>query len=603
MRKWRTACQSLCRRVREGIKKTGEFFNRHKLNLLKSAIKNKKNTENKANSENSKNNENSGNKNNGTSASQTASAAEGKNTGAYRSRLMKKKQQWVGLSILVIFILLALVFHALLRSATATVPPSAGEKAGFDSQGESTSVDGVLSTDFTEKNTLSALEQQQQEMDRLTHLVTALRESAEKKAASPDLGSTPDKAALVQQITAILAEREAREKNGDANQNKGNNETQNGAPAIFASGKKPLNFRQGPYATEWSVNGSTASREQGAFHSLNNPPMPLSVMTFSYTDNSTNARKVAEKMEGTEKTQRSEKTDSTKKTGKTAANYVPAGTFATGVLLEGADANASVNGQSDTVGILVRLLDSGTLPNGHHSHLRGCFVLASLYGDISSERGEARLTTLSCTRANGEVLERSVRGYLSFAGKEGIKGHPVMRNGKILAMAGFSGMLSGFGTSLQQASQTQSTSALGTTATVDSGALLQNGLANGASTAMAQLAHYYIQRADQYHPVIEIGSGTVATVIFQAGFSLIDPEDKSVTENSGAMNAFDEHAFQAAARDRDAALFSPTNTAVSNDVLIHDDGVDDLVREAQSLSPTDRVGAVTAEPFADNFIE
>ena len=117
-----------------------------------------------------------------------------------------------------------------------------------------------------------------------------------------------------------------------------------------------------------------------------------------------------------------------------------------------------------------------------------------------------------------------MQGYLSFAGKEGIKGIPVMRNGKILVMAGISGMLSGFGSALQQSIRTQSISPFGTTSTVNSNKVWQNGVYGGVGTAMNQLANYYIKRADQYHPIIEIGSGTVATVIFQSGFSLVDDD-------------------------------------------------------------------------------
>jgi conjugal transfer pilus assembly protein TraB len=210
----------------------------------------------------------------------------------------------------------------------------------------------------------------------------------------------------------------------------------------------------------------------------------------------------------------------------TPKNYVPAGTFARVVLLEGADANASVNAQSDTSGILVRVLDHGTLPNGHRNHLKGCFILASIYGDISSERGEARLTKISCTRHDGSIFEKKVQGYLSFAGKEGIKGTPVMRNGKILAMAGISGMLSGVGSALQTAAQTQTVSPLGTTSVINSNQVMQNAGFGGAATAMDHLAGYYVKSADQYHPIIEIGSGTVATVIFQSGFSLLDKEQE-----------------------------------------------------------------------------
>jgi conjugal transfer pilus assembly protein TraB len=112
-----------------------------------------------------------------------------------------------------------------------------------------------------------------------------------------------------------------------------------------------------------------------------------------------------------------------------------------------------------------------------------------------------------------------------------------MRNGKILTMAGISGMLSGFGNALAQGSQTQSISPLGATTTVSPSQVWQSGAYTGASTAMGQLASYYIKRADQYHPVIDIGSGTVATVIFQTGFSLLpksssDNQSQNIASNS-----------------------------------------------------------------------
>ena len=170
-------------------------------------------------------------------------------------------------------------------------------------------------------------------------------------------------------------------------------------------------------------------------------------------------------------------------------------------------------------------------------------MLASIYGDISSERGEARLNKISCTRADGTILEKPVQGYLSFAGKEGIKGRPVMRNGKILEMAGLSGLLSGFSSGIQQASQTQAVSPLGQTTTIQPGQVWRNGLAGGAGNAMSLLASYYVKRADQYHPIIEIGSSTVATVVFQTGFSLKnqDKDSNSIINTSRPSDALNDN--------------------------------------------------------------
>lgn len=203
-----------------------------------------------------------------------------------------------------------------------------------------------------------------------------------------------------------------------------------------------------------------------------------------------------------------------------SALLVPSGTFAKAVLLSGADANASVNGEKNTDPMLLRILDNGTLPNGHHSTLKGCFVTASIYGDISSERGQIRTELLSCIRPSGDVLNIAVQGTIvGSAGKNGLRGIPVMRNGKILWNAGISGGIAGLGSAAQKSQENQSSSPLGSVATV-SGNYLSYAAYGGMKSAADQLARYYVQRAEQYHPIIQINPGSQVTIIFLKPFSL-----------------------------------------------------------------------------------
>lgn len=413
---------------------------------------------------------------------------------------MQKKQAIIGIILLVVLLITIMILYHLSRHQ---------HEDTSSPQQQETVTDGVLSNDFSQANQLSALEQQQVTIDKLTKALEKLR--AQAKASKQD--DTTRRTVLLKTINDIITKREAETKLQKSVSNQPSATAANNHQAkrlINNNQPKMVNYQQ------------PATVEQ------------FTTITFHYD----------EPVE--QPTAEQNKITTPENNKKTPKTYVPAGTFARGVLLEGADANASVNGQSNTVGILVRLLDSGTLPNGGHSHLKGCFLLASLYGDISSERGEARLTRLSCLRPDGSIFEKSVQGYLSFAGKEGIKGRPVMRNGKILQMAGLSGLLSGFGSTLQQASQIQSTSALGVTSTVNSDKVWQNALAGGAGTALNRLAGYYIKRADQYHPVIEIGSGTVATVIFQRGFSLVDDdsEGQGSARQSSATSSRDDEAMK-----------------------------------------------------------
>lgn len=201
--------------------------------------------------------------------------------------------------------------------------------------------------------------------------------------------------------------------------------------------------------------------------------------------------------------------------------FVPAGTFAEAIMLGAADASAGVNSQSKPVPMLFRIIADGTLPNNKKSHLKNCVAIGAVTGDISSERGEIRVERLSCTFPNGEIVEQVVEGTIfGMDAKNGVRGNPVWREGALLGRAAVAGSLSGFANGISQSYTTNSISPLGTTQTVDNGAIFKNGLASGASNAMEKLADYNIRRAEQYHPVIQISAGQPVDVVFLKGFYL-----------------------------------------------------------------------------------
>lgn len=229
-------------------------------------------------------------------------------------------------------------------------------------------------------------------------------------------------------------------------------------------------------------------------------------------------------------------------------SFVPAGTFAEAIMLGAADVSAGVNSQSKPVPMLFRLIADGTLPNHKKSHLKNCVAIGAVTGDISSERGEIRIERLSCAFQNGEVVEQVVEGTIfGMDAKNGVRGNPVWREGALLGRAAFAGCLSGFANGVSQSYITNSISPLGTTQTVDNGAIFKNGLASGAANAMEKLADYNIKRAEQYHPVIQISAGQPVDVVFLKGFYLdgkkhddIDQENHAPPElfsNSAQINA------------------------------------------------------------------
>lgn len=127
--------------------------------------------------------------------------------------------------------------------------------------------------------------------------------------------------------------------------------------------------------------------------------------------------------------------------------YIPSGSFAKSMLIEGADANASVTGNESTVPMQLRITGRVEMPNSKTYDLTGCFVGLEAWGDVSSERAIVRTRNISCIKGD-KTIDQPINGHVSFMGKNGVKGEVVMRNGKILGWAwgaGFVGVVSEFG--------------------------------------------------------------------------------------------------------------------------------------------------------------
>ena len=205
---------------------------------------------------------------------------------------------------------------------------------------------------------------------------------------------------------------------------------------------------------------------------------------------------------------------------RTIDNYVPSGTVITAVITGGADANAGVNGQGDTTPIIFQTLDNGLLPNGKKSRLKDCSITAAAYGEVSSSRGIARTDRMSCIFADDEIIDIPIQATVFNFGRNGIRGNTVIQNGKIVQMAGVASLLTAAGSAAKSMSETTSTSALGSTSTVNSGDILANMLGQGVEGAGKTLADYYIKLAEQYHPIIELNPGNVVNIVILKGFPL-----------------------------------------------------------------------------------
>jgi conjugal transfer pilus assembly protein TraB len=96
--------------------------------------------------------------------------------------------------------------------------------------------------------------------------------------------------------------------------------------------------------------------------------------------------------------------------------WIPSGSFSDAIMIEGADANASVTGQQNTQPVTIRLLGNIQMPNNKEYSADGCFVVGEIWGDISSERGIVRTKSISCVLKNGKHVDMEFDGHVSYQG-------------------------------------------------------------------------------------------------------------------------------------------------------------------------------------------
>ena len=261
--------------------------------------------------------------------------------------------------------------------------------------------------------------------------------------------------------------------------------------------------------------------------------------------------------------------------------WIPSGSFSDAIMIEGADANASVTGQQNTRPVIIRLVGSIQMPNNKEYSADGCFIVGEIWGDISSERGEVRTRSISCILKNGKHIDQPFEGHVSYQGKGGIRGKPVMRNGMIVGYAGAAGLLSGFGEGIKSAA-TPSVG-LGATADVGAGDVFKQGIGGGASKAADTLSQYWIKRAEQYHPVIEIGAGNQVTVVFQKGFRLETLEDAEEAKAKEELQKAGNAAQNAVTPQPASQTTASSTTSVGNI------NPDDVLRQASQLRLGDTI--------------
>jgi conjugal transfer pilus assembly protein TraB len=208
---------------------------------------------------------------------------------------------------------------------------------------------------------------------------------------------------------------------------------------------------------------------------------------------------------------------------KNVDNYVPAGSYARAVLTSGVVASTALQSSSQPQPIVMRLVDDGHLPRGFGSAMRDNVLIAACYGDLSSERVQCRLESMSWVEKDGVTVEKKVDGWIvGEDGRPGLRGEVVDRSGEAVRDTMIAGMLSGLSGFLKQeaTSSVYPVSPFGQTNALKGKQALSGAATSGASNAMDKLAEFSIKRAEQMQPVILVASGRVVDVVFQKGVDI-----------------------------------------------------------------------------------
>ena len=192
---------------------------------------------------------------------------------------------------------------------------------------------------------------------------------------------------------------------------------------------------------------------------------------------------------------------------------IPAGTSVKALLVSSVDATCAVYSSSDPIPVKLRLLDNGHLPKKVQVLLKGGIIIGSAYGNLSSERIYMRLERMTQVKPSGDFVSTSVAGYISGEdGKFGVRGTIVDKSENIVKNAAISGFLGGASQALQGLASKNAVDSWNTYNT--SSDLIRQGGAKGVSNAFDMLADYYIRRAEQVQPVIQVNAGRIVDVTF-----------------------------------------------------------------------------------------
>ncbi|NCN84185.1 MAG: conjugal transfer protein TraB [Sphingomonadales bacterium] len=266
----------------------------------------------------------------------------------------------------------------------------------------------------------------------------------------------------------------------------------------------------GPQAGDYDRQAGSLGNPDGA---ANDAPAPGAVKVLSFGNSNPAGKKTS-----------TSKSDTSTLLLEDSPDYLPPNSYAPARVIVGVDASVGVASQSDPLPVVLRITGPArsVIKNGKllTTNITGCVVNGAARGDLSAEKVYVKLARMTCAQPGGRVAVSEVKGFLSFAGKSGVRGRVVSREGNLVSQALLAGIVGGFGRGFSANAGGIFTGQIGADGKRDSlsGAdILTGGLGQGAGDAADTVSKYLIERAEQYQPVVEMPTGIDVEIVFLDG--------------------------------------------------------------------------------------
>lgn len=197
--------------------------------------------------------------------------------------------------------------------------------------------------------------------------------------------------------------------------------------------------------------------------------------------------------------------------------------FARGVLVNGGQIPAILNGKKEPVPIFIRLIDNELIANDDSVTVDGCLIRATAKGDLSKQAVDILLSEISCNLiddlGNRYKIVQPIQGWVfDEMGSYGVSGRLVTRESKILKAGIPLALVEGMINSISNISSNSLIT------TQDGQKIFGTGFLTATQTTTEQIlkkfTDYYVQMLDALNPVIEIRPGRRVTIAFKGGEQL-----------------------------------------------------------------------------------